>query len=95
MEKYIKVVAVCPFLNGKPCIQDGLTHDVLMYKSVAHPCMFWDSNIYKDVDEEPCLILRAVKKTLGIKEPEYTETEVDVPFDYGRKGDVGHGRKKT
>ena len=95
MGKYVKVVAVCPFVNGKPCINDGMNRDVLMNGGIAHPCMYWDTSIDNAYGEEPCLIMRAVKKILNIQEPDEDSKEIDVPFEYTRRGARKNGRKKT
>ena len=84
MDRTIKILPVCPFLGGKPCIADGITREVLWNGCTAHPCAFWDEHTYNgEYPEEPCRIKRAVNRILMKEKPDEIDPNMvaDVPWN--------------
>ena len=79
MKRYVEVEPICPFI-GKPCIRDGWQWD----QKIIRPCAFWDEASMNN--EEPCLIFRAIKKTLNINADDPDEEQIIVPFETGKGG---------
>ena len=80
--KSITIVPVCPII-GKPCIKDGITSDVLMNRSIIHPCELWDQNTYNGgiSPDEPCRFKRAINRILSDEIPDtVSDDPPEVPF---------------
>lgn len=79
MEKYIKVVAACPFIGGKPCIKDGWKCNT----NTMYPCMFYDTDISYNgrLPDEPCRIKRAINRILSDEIPDKPGNEpIEMPW---------------
>ena len=96
MKKIIEVVAVCPLLGGKPCINDGITREVLITHKTANACMFWDGDqSYNGISPgEPCRLKRAINRILSHEIDTINDgISPEMPWET-KKGGAEHAKKE-